>query len=181
MSKKIILIILISINFLLASKQYTRLKAGIHFDSQVSGGKYSLEELAHIIGKSDLDVAILTDHDNMEVRYGLPFFRKAFQISVKRNSIVKFGYKNYFNKINSLNTFFPGTEIIPGIEAVPYYFWEGNPVYGKLSLRNWHQHLLVFGMDEIEDYKKLPSLKTGFPIQSNIWKTMDCLQLFCIH
>jgi len=169
MRNKILFIIVIAItNFLFGNQQYIRLKTGIHFDSQVSGGKYSLEELAHIIGKSDLDVAIITDHDNMEVRYGLPFFHKAFQIPVRRNSIASYGFDNYFNKINTLNKFFPDVEIIPGIEAVPYYHWEGNPIFSELSLRNWHRHLLVFGMDEIDDYKELPSLKTGFPRQTSI-------------
>lgn len=158
----LILLELLLVNYLFANSQYYRLKAGIHFDSQVSGGKYSLEELALIIDKSSLDVAIITDHDNMEVRYGLPWFRKAFQFSVKRNSISNYGFQEYFNKINNLNNFFPKVEIIPGIEAVPYYHWEGNPIYSQLSLMNWHRHLLVFGMENIEDYQNLPSLKKGF-------------------
>ncbi|MBN2280602.1 MAG: hypothetical protein JXQ65_08480 [Candidatus Marinimicrobia bacterium] len=146
-----------------SSQEYVRLKAGIHFDSEVSGGQYSLEELAHIIGKSNLDVAIITDHDNMEVRYGFAFFRKAFQFPVLRNSVHTYGFENYFNKIDDLNKFFPNVEIIPGIEAVPYYSWEGNPITGNLVLKNWHRHLLVFGLQKIEDYKNLPSLKNGFP------------------
>ncbi|RKY48748.1 MAG: hypothetical protein DRP91_05435, partial [Candidatus Neomarinimicrobiota bacterium] len=56
------------------NETYYLLKAGIHFDSKVSGGKYTLEELARIISKEKLDVAIITDHDNMEVSYGIKPF-----------------------------------------------------------------------------------------------------------
>lgn len=152
---------------LLHGQQYTRLKAGIHFDSQVSGGKYSLAELARIIGESDLDVAIITDHDNMHVRYGNSFFRRAFQLPVNRHSIATYGVEKYFNRVNYLNNFYPDVEIIPGIEAVPYYSWDGSLLSGNLILKNWHRHLLVFGLDDVSDYKKLPSIKTGFPVPGN--------------
>ncbi len=168
----IFIILLLNLQ-LLFGDNYIRLKTGIHFDSQVSGGKYSLAELTNIIGQSDLDVAIITDHDNMTVRYGFPFFNKAFQIPVKRQSIATIGVDYYFDKINRLNRFYPDVEIIPGIEAVPYYSWHGSFFKGNLSLQNWHRHLLVFGMDNIKAYEKLPSLAQGFPRQHSIGQHMS--------
>ncbi len=178
MKKLIFTILLITTSLLLGNQQYIRLKTGIHFDSNVSGGRYSLEELSYIIGKSDLDVAIITDHDNMEVSLGSQFFKNAFQYKIKRNSVAKYGVKNYFNKINELNSFYTNVEIIPGIEAVPYYSWEGTVLDKNLSLNNWHRHLLVFGMENIEDYKNLPSIKTGY---STLTKGDNTLQYFKNH
>lgn len=163
MKKSFLITIFFIISSLFADQEYIRLKAGVHFDSQVSGGKYSLEELAQIIDASDLDVAIITDHDNMDVRLGSNFFRRAFSFSVKRNSIVTFGFENYFNKIDQLNQMFPQVEIIPGTEAVPYYNWQGRVLDQNLVLKNWHRHLLIFGMPNPNDYKNLPSIKNGFP------------------
>src|SRR6056297_772946 len=140
MKYKIFIIIFIIFIQQLSAHNYVRLKAGIHFDSQVSGGKYSLEELAYIIGNSDLDVAIITDHDNMEVKYGPSFFRNAFHFKVARNSVTKLGFNTYIDKINGLNEFYSDVEIIPGIEAVPYYSWQGHIRSGNLTLKNWHRH-----------------------------------------
>lgn len=166
MIKKRLFLLIFLLNLSLGNQQYLRLKTGIHFDSRVSGGKYSLEELGHIIGRSDLDVAIITDHDNMEVRLGSQFFRRAFSIRVKRNSVATYGFEKYFHKINEINQYYPNVEILPGIEAVPYYSWQGRGLDQNLSLKNWHRHLLVFGLPTAEDYKNLPSLKTGFPVVS---------------
>ncbi|RKY47588.1 MAG: hypothetical protein DRP88_04160 [Candidatus Neomarinimicrobiota bacterium] len=143
------------------NETYYLLKAGIHFDSKVSGGKYTLEELARIISKEKLDVAIITDHDNMEVSYGIKPFENLLKITVKRNSVATYGFENYFAEINYLDRIYKDIILIPGIEAVPFYFWEGSPVYENLELRNWHTHLLVFGMDSYKDYEKLPSLARG--------------------
>ncbi|MFP4546694.1 MAG: hypothetical protein ACLFQM_01085 [Fidelibacterota bacterium] len=167
MKYKIIFIIIFIVQQL-SAQEYLRLKTGIHFDSRVSGGKYSLEELAYIIGDSDLDVAIITDHDNMEVKYGPPFFRNAFHFKVKRNSVSKLGFRNYIDKINTLNKYYPDVEIIPGIEAVPYYSWQGNLLSGQLTLKNWHRHLLVFGFEDDSKFRELPSVKKGFPFTGSV-------------
>ena len=168
MKYKIFIIIFIIFIQQLSAHNYVRLKAGIHFDSQVSGGKYSLEELAYIIGNSDLDVAIITDHDNMEVKYGPSFFRNAFHFKVARNSVTKLGFNTYIDKINGLNEFYSDVEIIPGIEAVPYYSWQGHISSGNLTLKNWHRHLLVFGFDDVLTFKNLPSIKKGFPLTNSV-------------
>lgn len=159
--KFILLIIIFSSLTLANSKNYIRLKVGIHFDSQVSGGRYSLDELGSIIHNSNLDVAIITDHDNMKVTYGIKPFQNFLKYSINKNSVSNFGYKKYFDTINKINSNYSNVEIIPGIEAVPYYSWQGNPFKKNLKLCNWHRHLLIFGMDNLSAYKKLPSIPQG--------------------
>jgi len=159
---KIISIIIASVfvlNLSLYAKDgYYLLKAGIHFDSNVSGGKYSLNELAKIITKEKLDVAIITDHDNMDVSYGIKPFQELLKITISRNSVRKYGFENYFSYINYLDRIYNNTIFIPGIEAVPFYYWTGNPLDKNLILNGWHTHLLIFGISSVEYYKKLPSL-----------------------
>jgi len=141
--------------------RYQLLKAGIHFDSQVSGGKFSLPELAQQIAKVGLDVAVLTDHDNMKVTYGIRPFQQFLKFSIEDNSIHKYGTERYFQEINRLDKNYPRTILIPGVEAVPYYFWQGSPLTNNLVLKNWHTHLLVFGIEDPQVIENLPSLSTG--------------------
>lgn len=143
------------------SQRYQRLKAGIHFDSQVSGGSYSMGELASIANTYGLDVAIITDHDNMKVSYGIQPFQKFLKFSVKENSIDTYGVERYLQEIDQINRIFPDIIFIPGVEAVPYYFWEGSPMYNTLTLRNWHTHLLVFGFNTLEAFQNIPSIPDG--------------------
>ncbi|MBL7136598.1 MAG: hypothetical protein ISS81_08435 [Candidatus Marinimicrobia bacterium] len=140
---------------------YIRLKTGIHFDSRVSGGQYSLSELAAYISRIGLDVAIITDHDNMKVSYGVAPFQNFLRYSIEENSINSYGVEKYIDEIDQLDKFYPNIIIIPGVEAVPFYFWEGSPLSKNLSLRNWHTHLLVFGFNDVKAYKNLPSIPNG--------------------
>jgi len=143
------------------SRNYHRLKTGIHFDSQVSGGKYTMGELAGIANSYGLDAAIITDHDNMKVSYGISPFQKFLKLSIQENSISRYGVENYLQEIDQINRIFPDIIFIPGVEAVPYYFWEGSPMYNNLTLRNWHTHLLVFGFNSVDAFKNLPSIPNG--------------------
>lgn len=141
--------------------RYQLLKAGIHFDSQVSGGKYSLVELAQSIARTDLKVAVLTDHDNMKVTYGIRPFENFLKFSIEENSIQSYGTERYFAEINALDKRFPHLILIPGVEAVPYYHWEGSPLQNNLVLKGWHTHLLVMGIEDPAIIEKLPSLAKG--------------------
>lgn len=142
-------------------QQYLILKAGLHFDSQVSGGKYSLPELAKFIDRSGLDVAIITDHDNMKVSYGIRPFDRFLKFSIEENSIATYRPERYINEINLLDRSYPRVILIPGVEAVPYYRWEGSPMTENLVLKNWHTHLLVFGIEDPRVIAQLPSIANG--------------------
>ena len=158
-----LLILLLALQFTHAqeSRQYLRLKTGIHFDSSVSGGRYTLGELATIISRSDLDAAIITDHDNMKVSYGLTPFQKYLKYTINLNSVSTYGFERYLFEIEQYDKLYPDVLIMPGIEAVPFYYWEGSALNENLYLKDWHTHLLVFGLSNTEAYKNLPSLANG--------------------
>jgi len=136
---KIILIVL-SLNVCLfpqANDKYIRLKTGIHFDSKVSGGEYDPAELGAIVDRSDLDVAIITDHDNMKVSYGIAPFQNLLKYSIEENSVRSFGVKNYLNLIDQIDNTYRDVIIMPGVEAVPFYYWQGSPMNENLRLENF--------------------------------------------
>jgi len=147
-----------SLGFSQTKPGYILLKAGVHFDSQVSGGKYSLAELANIIARHKLDVGIITDHDNMKVSYGIRPFENFLKFTIEENSVRRYGVEKYINEINALDAAYPNLILIPGIEAVPYYRWEGSPLNENMVLRDWHTHLLVFGFENPKAFEQLPSL-----------------------
>ncbi len=138
---------------------YILLQTGLHFDSKVSGGQYSLPELANIIIRNGLDVGIITDHDNMKVSYGLRPFDDFLKFSIKENSIATYDATKYIREIIALDEMYPELVLVPGIEAVPYYHWEGSPMLENLTLKNWHTHLLVFGFEDPKIFKNLPSIE----------------------
>ncbi|HCK99156.1 MAG TPA: hypothetical protein DHW42_03510 [Candidatus Marinimicrobia bacterium] len=144
-----------------ADQKYIRLKTGIHFDSKVSGGSYTMAELAGIASSYGLDAIIVTDHDNMKVTYGISPFQNFLKFSIEENSISKYGIENYLQEIEQISKVYPDIIFIPGVEAVPFYYWEGSPFNMNLSLRNWHTHMLVFGLTGAEAYNNLPSIANG--------------------
>ncbi|HID10271.1 MAG TPA: hypothetical protein EYP17_03095, partial [Candidatus Latescibacteria bacterium] len=154
----------------LAAGDYLLVPTGIHFDSNVSGGKYSVEELAEICREEGIEVAIVTDHDNMRVEYGVFPLRKVTGFLIRkltgkgeRNSISTFGAENYLRLFEEVNARYPDLILIPGAEAVPFYYWEGSPWRGNLRLMRLHEHLLVIGLKSAEDYRRLPSIANGYP------------------
>jgi len=140
------------------NRGYILLRTGLHFDSNVSGGQFSLTEMANIIARNGLDVGIITDHDNMKVSYGIRPFDDFLKFSIEENSIRKYGAAKYINEIIALNASYPDMVLIPGIEAVPYYRWEGSPMLENMTLKDWHTHLLVFGFENPKIFENLPSI-----------------------
>ena len=163
-------IVLFASSTLLMAGEYLRVPAGIHFDSDVSGGKYSVEALAKICREEDVAVAIITDHDNMRVEYGIFPLRKVTGFLIRkwtgkgeRNSISNFGAENYLRLFEEVDARYPDLILIPGAEAIPFYYWEGSPWRGNLRLMRFHEHLLVIGLKSAEDYQHLPSIANGYP------------------
>lgn len=136
---------------------YIRLNAAIHCDTEISGGKYSPDELALFFKEQKLDAAFITDHDHVTVEYGFFPFRNVFKYRHDRPSVHTFGAENYITKIKELNRQNSDVFIFPGIEAVPFYNWEGSLFQKNLRLKNWHRHVLVLGLDNADIIEKLPS------------------------
>jgi len=147
------------------------LAVGVHFDSTVSGGEYTIEQIAQIAERHRLDAAILADRDNAVVEFGLFPFRRFLRKRVEAGSISKIGAKNYFKQIRDAQQEHPKLILIPGAEALPFYYWKLRVRSRDLfppRPRKWlciyklYEHLLVFGLKNPTDYENLPSLAKGY-------------------
>lgn len=152
--------------------QYQRVEGVIHLDTNIGGGTFSPDEMVRKVNEAGLKVAIITDHDNMRVEYGIPFARKIIKKTVDRGGIKRYGSKRYIDTIVALRHKYPEILILHGAEAVPFYYWEGSPIKGNLTLKNWHKHILILGLKNPGDYDNIPSVGFGYPKRFGI----DCIK-----
>ncbi len=142
--------------------------AAIHIQTNWSSGSVTSEQVIDIA--QDLNISIVMFAESALRRWEytlLPEFGPLIRKSVEEPSVFRMGVKKYFKKVRSLQKKNPNMVLFPGVEAAPYYYWEGNPFEGDLTLRGWHKHLLVFGL---EDVKKMESLPIASNPKSRIWK-----------
>ena len=151
---------------------------GIPFSSEGNGSEaMSIAEIATKAKLHGLDVAIITDRDQAEIEYGIPGFRNLLKYRVVLPSIRTLGAERYLAQIREAQTRVPGVITIAGAECMPYYYWEErfHPSRLKsamrsrnpdeiLRLRNAHVHLMAIGLSRAEDYERLPSIATGYPV-----------------
>ncbi len=160
------------IPMLIWAQDVGRIPSVVHIDSDVSGGELSVPELVELIEENGLQVAMFTDHDNIRVEYGIRPFRNILGwitgTLTEEESIFTYGTQEYVDMFEELNAQNPGTVIIHGIETVPFYYWEGSIFKGNLQAKNWHEHLLVIGLESAEDYDNLPSIAKDFPGQYDL-------------
>ena len=99
----------------------------------------------------------------MRWEYGILPLRGLVRKVVEKNSIYRYGEANYLKTIRGLNQKYPGMLTMPGVEAIPFYWWKGGYFTKDLTLMDGHKHLLVMGLKGAEDYKNLPSIGKGYP------------------
>ncbi|MBI5286782.1 MAG: hypothetical protein HY878_04225 [Deltaproteobacteria bacterium] len=139
----------------------------IHLHTKIGEGDGVLSpvEMVKRVKEKGMGIAIINDHDNERVEYGLFPLRKIVKKVVERNSISRYGVKNYLDAVKKAEMAFPDVIVIPGVEAVPVYYWEGSPFDGNLTLKNWHKHILIMGLERHEDMEGLPSVGRGWPVR----------------
>ena len=154
-----------------AETEYLCLQVALHLDSNVSGGRYSPEKLVDMAEQAGLDALIFCDHDRFGVEYGIPPFRNLIKKRFTNPSLESFGFDRYLRLLDSLDRATPALAIIPGAEVNPLYYWSEDPfretlsqgfdldrfTFNSLTLKNWHQHLMVIGLSNPGDYQDLPA------------------------
>ena len=113
-----------------SAAEYMQLSGVIHVHSTFSSGKYSIGELASRAENKNLEVLILTDHDQVVMEYGLFPFRNLIKRREERPSVLLAGPENYLAEIERLNRQQQAVLIIPGVQSSPFYYWTGSP-FGK--------------------------------------------------
>ena len=146
--------------------EYHRYAVGIHYDTIISGGYFTVQELLGYAAENKLDAVIFCDHDRIRVEYGIPPLRNLVKKQKVEPSLITFGPENYLNMLKGAGELFPDITIIPGTEVGPGYYWSGNPLKKTLILHDWHQHMMVIGLENPADYYHFPStashIRRGF-------------------
>jgi hypothetical protein len=152
----------------------------IHLDTSVGGGVLSPEEMINKVKEAGIKVAVITDKDNMRVEYGISPLRKIAKKVKERNSITTYGAEKYLDVIDDISKKYPDMTIIAGVEAQPFYYWEGSYFNNDLRLVNLHKHLLIIGMESPGDFEGLPSVSYNTPAMIDIWCVLNLWPMFLI-
>jgi hypothetical protein len=151
--------------------QWQQARGVIHLDTTVSGGDYTPSEMAKFLKENDIEVGVFTDHDTVKFDYG--FFPTRWLIGKmtgwaiasafgRTESVQSFGAEVYVARIKELNAETDGVILLPGVEAIPFFYWEGSLLFNTLGIHNAYKHLLAFGFDDPGDYTSIPSVGNGF-------------------
>ena len=154
-----------------AQSEFYHARGVIHLDTTVSGGDYTPAEMATFLKENDIEVGIYTDHDTVRWDYG--FFPAKWLIGKvtgwlisaafnRSSSVQSFGAEAYVSIIEQLDEEHEDVILLPGVEAIPFFFWEGSLLFNTLAIHNTHKHLLAFGLNAPSDYDEIPSVGSGF-------------------
>lgn len=125
------------------AQDYIQIAGLIDIRSTFSDGSYSIEELIKMSKDRGFDVVVFTDHDRMEMEYGLFPLRNIIRKRVEYSSVLKGGVRNYLDTIKDMARKYPDMILIPGVESAPFYYWTGSPFKRNLTAHNWEKHLLL--------------------------------------
>jgi len=139
-----------------SQSQFRPVVAAFHVHSTVSTGTLGLDELAERAERLGLDAVILTDNFVLRYEYGLFPLRGAIRRTFSLPSVLDYGTERYFADVAAVQTRHPNVLLVPGIEAVPHYFWTGSLFTRDLTMHNSQKNMLVFGLSQMEDVAALP-------------------------
>ena len=131
----------------------------IHVHTKVSDGIFSIEDILRVAARNGIRVVILSDGFSRKVQYSpLPFLRGTINKTIELNSVSRYGADNYLTDICKANGKNTEVIIIEGVEASPFYYWEGSWFNKNLIMKNWNKNILVTGLENADDYKNIPCI-----------------------
>jgi len=143
------------------AREYYQLPGVMHVHTTYSSGRYSIEELVTKAKEKNLEVLVLTDHDQVVMEYGLFPFRNIIKRREEKKSVLQVGPKIYLSEIKRLNQKQQSVLVVPGVQSSPFYYWKGNPFGEGLTAYNYRKELLLVGLPDPDDYQALPRLHGG--------------------
>ena len=132
------------------------LPGNIHVHSTFSTGEDSLEEVVSKARAQGLRVLVLTDNYILHWEYGAFPLRRLARKVVTMPSVESAGIEKFLQTVREIQQNNPDLILIPGVETVPFYYWQGSPWGGNLTLIDGQKNLLVVGMERPEDYRQMP-------------------------
>lgn len=152
----IIGVIIFFISVISAYAQEYRLERGVmDLHSNISDGLYPPETTADFFKKEGIKVLIFGDSALRKWEYGLWPLRNLIKKTIQEKSVLRLGADKYLKELESLQNKFPGLLIIPGLEASPFYYWEGSPFSKNFSLNDSYKEFLVIGLGQ-RDFQDMP-------------------------
>ena len=156
---------LVSVIFCIRSglgEDYQQVAGLIDLRTTYSDGAHDLDFLIDLAKKRGFEVLFINDHDRMTLEYGIFPLRNIIRKKEELPSINSRGAEGYLEGIKLAAQQHPEIILIPGAETAPFYYWTGSPFKDNLTAHNWERHLLVMGLENVQDYKDLPILHNGF-------------------
>ncbi|MDD5566540.1 MAG: hypothetical protein PHG31_06605, partial [Candidatus Omnitrophica bacterium] len=141
---------------LCAETLYIQVPVAVHISSTISEGKHTILEIAEIARKNDIKAVIVTDFYFSCIEYGIWPLRNVIRRRKEFNSVFAYGIDKYLASLRDVQRRYPGMVFIPAVETAPFYYWEGSVFKNNLTLRDWHKHILVIGLDSPDSYRRLP-------------------------
>ncbi|TAL12088.1 MAG: hypothetical protein EPO02_02645 [Nitrospirae bacterium] len=127
-----------------------------HVHSSFSSGSDSLDTLAEQAKADGIGAVFLTDNLLLRFEYGLFPLRDVLRRTVTMPSVLEAGVGRFLSSVGEANLRHPGVMLIPGVEAIPLYYWTGS-VFGKdLTMHDAQKNMLVLGLRSEEAYAHLP-------------------------
>lgn len=163
-----------------AAEALERIPGAVHLDTNISDGAISPGEMVAKVKEAGLKVAITSDKDNQRVEYGLFPLRRILRKVVENQSVMTYGPEKYLELLNGISHKNPDMTIIAGLEAVPFYYWQGNYFDNDLKLMDFHKHLLVIGLEKPEAIKGIPSVGYNNPLKFNSWCLLNTWPVFLL-
>jgi len=158
------------------AEEYMQAQAAVGIKTTASGGRYTVSQVALIARQNGIDVMITADAFLNRWQYGLWPLRNVIRKTEQTRSVMTYGIRRYLDELKAVQERFPRLVIVGGLEAAPFYRWEGNPFYGKFALKDWHKHLLVVGLETVRDCKGLPVIGNGTALAKPAgFKSLLCL------
>ena len=146
---------------------YQPLVGVVHLHSTASTGILSLEEIALQAETLGIDVVLLAENFGLRFAYNLLPLPGLLQASKRFPSLTQSTIAEYLQAVEVTNRRHPKVLLIPGVETVPYYHWTGSLLRGDLTMHNGQKNILIAGLDQPEDYRKLPLFGNSGSAQYN--------------
>ena len=133
------------------------LKVALHLHSTISMGELAPQQIIELAARAGLDAVVLTESARRRWEYGVWPIRPLLRRVLEQPSVFTFGVERYLDTVRRLNHGPSGVITIAGLEVAPFYYWQRSPFDRRGGqIRNWHQHLLVLGLEDPRAIRQLP-------------------------
>ncbi|TRZ94572.1 hypothetical protein D4R78_06345, partial [bacterium] len=136
------------------AQEYKVVRGIIDIHSNISDGIYSQEKIAKSAEEKGFKVLIFCDSALRKWEYGLWPLRNIIKKIYQENSVLRVGIEKHLEKFTTLQKQFPDLVLIPGMEASPYFYWEGSPFSRNFVLADYYKQFLIVGLNK--SYQNIP-------------------------